>query len=53
MKKDVKIAYLVIAYMDPEQLQRLAARLSKTTDVFVHINGNVVLAPFQSALSEV
>ncbi len=53
MKKDVKIAYLVIAYMDPEQLQRLSARLSKTADVFVHINGNVDLAPFQCALSEV
>lgn len=35
MKKQVKIAYLVIAYMDPEQLRRLAVRLCRTSDVFV------------------
>ena len=53
MKKYVKIAYLVIAYMDPEQLKRLAARLAGTSDVFVHINASVDAAPFQRALSDV
>lgn len=53
MKKQVKIAYLVIAYMDPDQLKRLAARLSRTADVFVHINASVDLLPFQHALSDI
>ena len=53
MKKQVKIAYLVIAYMDPEQLKRLAVRLCRTSDVFVHINASVDLVPFQQALSGV
>lgn len=52
MKKYVKIAYLVIAYMDPEQLRRLTARLVRTSDVFVHINASVDAAPFQRALSD-
>lgn len=53
MEKHVKIAYLVIAYMDPEQLERLAVRLSGTSDVFVHINASVDQEPFQRALSGV
>lgn len=51
--KRVKIAYLVIAYMDPDQLGRLAARLAKTSDVYVHINASVDIAPFEKALKEV
>ena len=53
MKKHLKIAYLVIAYMDPEQLKRLAARLCGTSDVFVHINASVDLDPFRRALAGV
>lgn len=49
----VKIAYLVIAYMDPEQLKRLAVRLTGTSDVYVHINASVDIAPFQAALADV
>lgn len=53
MKKHVKIAYLVIAYMDPEQMERLAVRLSETSDVFVHINASVDLEPFRRVLADV
>lgn len=49
----VKIAYLVIAYMDPEQLRRLAVRLTGVSDVYVHINSSVDIAPFQDALRDV
>jgi hypothetical protein len=49
-KNKVKIAYLVIAYMDPEQLKRLAKRLTQDSDVYVHINASVDIAPFQKAL---
>lgn len=49
----VKIAYLVIAYMDPEQLKRLAARLTGMSDVYVHINSSVDMAPFWEALKDI
>lgn len=52
MEKHVKIAYLVIAYMDPDQLKRLAVRLTKTSDVYVHINASVDIAPFEQALAD-
>ena len=53
MEKEIKIAYLVIAYMDPEQLKRLAVRLTKTSDVYIHINASVDIEPFEKALAEV
>lgn len=52
MEKHVKIAYLVIAYMDPEQLKRLALRLTKTSDIYIHINSSVDIVPFQEALTD-
>ncbi|MBS6396174.1 MAG: hypothetical protein KH452_03325 [Clostridiales bacterium] len=52
MDKKVKIAYLVIAYMDPEQLQRLCLRLTQDADVYVHINASVDIGPFKNALEE-
>lgn len=51
--ESVRIAYLVIAYMDPEQLKRLAVRLTGMSDVYVHINSSVDIAPFQEALAGV
>ena len=53
MEKEIKIAYLVIAYMDPEQLRRLAVRLTKSSDMYVHINENVDITPFEHALADV
>lgn len=53
MDREIKIAYLVIAYMDPEQLRRLAVRLTKSADVYVHINASVEIAPFEQALQNV
>lgn len=53
MKQQIKIAYMVISYMDPEQLKRLTARLCRTSDVFVHINASVDLEPFRRALLDV
>lgn len=46
----MKIAYLVIAYEDPEQLAALASRLTKTADVFLHINARVDERPFREAV---
>lgn len=53
MKKKIKIAYLVIAYMDPDQLRRLVVRLTKTSDVYIHINTSVDIAPFERVLADV
>lgn len=53
MSEKQKIAYLVIAYMDPEQLKTLAGRLVKTSDVYIHINSSVDIQPFQDALADV
>lgn len=53
MKQQIKIAYMVISYMDPEQLKRLTVRLCRTSDVFVHINASVDQEPFRRALSDV
>ena len=54
MEKHIKIAYLVIAYMDSEQLKRLALRLTRTgdADVYIHINASVDITPFQKALAD-
>lgn len=53
MKKSIRIAYLVIAYMDPEQLRRLSARLVQTSDVYIHINASVDIQPFEESLQTV
>lgn len=53
MKAIQKIAYLVIAYMDPEQLKRLTERLVKDSDVYIHINSSVDIRPFQEHLAAV
>lgn len=53
MKRNVRIAYLVIAYMDPEQLRRLSVRLSQTSDVYIHINASVDIRPFVESLRTV
>lgn len=50
MSTKVKIAYLVIAYMDPEQLRRLTERLTRSSDAYIHINASVEMAPFQKAM---
>lgn len=53
MSGKVKIAYLIIAYMDPEQLRTLAGRLVQTSDVYIHINSSVDIGPFENALADV
>lgn len=47
----IKIAYLIIAYMDPKQLARLAKRLTNTADVYIHINANEEIGPFSKYLN--
>lgn len=47
----MKIAYLLIAYMDPEELGRLSRSLVRTADVYIHINASVDIQPFQKAVS--
>lgn len=53
MNEELKIAYLVIAYMDPEQLKTLSQRLVQSSDVYIHINSSVDIQPFQDALTDV
>lgn len=53
MSGKLKIAYLIIAYMDPEQLKTLSRRLVQTSDVYIHINSSVDIGPFEAALADV
>ena len=44
----LKIAHLILAYKNPEQVYRLAKSLqSPNTDIFIHIDKKVDLKPFQ------
>lgn len=46
------IAYLVIAYKDPCQIQRLVRALSLSGDVYIHINRKVDITPFLNLLKQ-
>ena len=46
MAGEMKIAYLIIAYTDPEQLKCLVSELAKHADVFIHINKLSDIKPF-------
>lgn len=52
-KEKMKIAYIVIAYMDPEQMAVLCRRLSISADVYVHINASVDVRPFEDAVKDI
>lgn len=53
MKKQIKIAYLIIAYTDEAELKNLACRLARSADVYIHINSSVDIQPFKKALEGV
>ena len=48
----VKIAYLILAHKDPEQIKRLSNRLAKTGDVFIHIDKKSDIKPFIAAIKD-
>lgn len=49
----MKIAYLILAHKDPEHLARLAERLSKTGDSFIHIDKKSDISKFESRLKNI
>ncbi len=49
----MKIAYLILAHKNPEQLARLISRLSTTDAIFyIHIDKKVPFYPFRDALKD-
>jgi len=53
MNKDIKIAYLIIAYTDEIELKSLVSRLVCSADVYIHINSSVDIQPFKKALENI
>lgn len=47
-----KIAYIISAFTDPEQLERLVARLSEISDFYIHIDKKVDITPFRQLLGD-
>ena len=47
-----KIAYIISAFTDPEQLERLVARLSENSDFYIHIDKKVDITPFRQLLGD-
>lgn len=52
MNSGIKVAYLIVAYMDPEQLGRLAKRLNRNADVYIHINAKNDITPFRDIIKQ-
>ncbi|MBQ7593943.1 MAG: hypothetical protein IJU48_06275 [Synergistaceae bacterium] len=46
MAGEISIAYLIVAYTDPEHLKCLVSELTKHADVFIHINKLSDIKPF-------
>ena len=50
--KIMKIAYLISAYKDPQQLSRMVQALhTEDTRFFVHVDANVDIKPFISVIT--
>ena len=51
---DLKIAYLILAHIDPEHIARLTNKLTrlKDNDVYIHIDKKIDIAPFESLLKK-
>ena len=50
--KIMKIAYLISAYKDPQQLSRMVQALhTEDTRFFVHVDANVDIKPFISVIA--
>lgn len=48
----MKIAYLISAYKDPQQLARMVLALhTKDTSFFVHVDANVDIKPFINTIA--
>ncbi|MEZ0608463.1 beta-1,6-N-acetylglucosaminyltransferase [Fibrella sp. WM1] len=48
----MKIAYIVTAYTDPQQLRRLVDSLNSNAHFFIHIDSKVDIVPFKNQLSD-
>ena len=49
----LSIAYLILAHRDPIHIKRLAIKLSKYADVFIHIDMNSNIDDFKSDVSHI
>lgn len=47
-----KIAYIISAFTDPKQLERLVVRLSENSDFYIHIDKKVDITPFKQLLGK-
>jgi hypothetical protein len=48
----VDLAHLVLAHADPEHIARLARKLSTFSDVYIHVDSRVDIAPFELAAAD-
>lgn len=49
----MKIAYLILAHKHPNQIARLASRLSKSGDIFIHVDKKVKLYDYECELKNI
>lgn len=52
-RKWIKMAYLIIAYEDPQQLAKQVEKLAEYSDVYIHINKRAQIAPFKQAVEQI
>lgn len=48
----MKIAYLILAHKDPNQVRRLAKSLEGTGDIYIHVDKKSDIQPFEDALKD-
>lgn len=48
----MRLAFLISAYDDPQQLRRLTESLPATADCFVHVDANTDIGPFTALMSD-
>ena len=46
----VRLAYIILAHTDPAHIVRLCRKLAAGADVFVHIEANADITPFEAPL---
>lgn len=48
----IRLAYIVLAHTDPTHIARLCRKLAANADVYVHIEANSALEPFQTPVKD-
>lgn len=49
----ITIAYLIIAYEDPQQLAKQVEKLAEYSDTYIHINKRTKITPFKQAVEQI